>query len=38
MHPAVSNGTYDVERVRQDFPILKLPIYGEPLVYLDNAA
>jgi cysteine desulfurase / selenocysteine lyase len=38
MHPAVSNGGYDVERIREDFPILKLPVYGKPLVYLDNAA
>lgn len=28
----------DVERVRADFPILKLHIEGKPLVYLDNAA
>jgi cysteine desulfurase/selenocysteine lyase len=28
----------DVERVRQDFPILQERIHGEPLVYLDNAA
>jgi cysteine desulfurase/selenocysteine lyase len=38
MHPAVSNGTYDVGRIREDFPILKMPVYGKPLVYLDNAA
>src|SRR2546421_6754928 len=38
MHPAVSNGAYDVDRIREDFPILKLPVYGKPLVYLDNAA
>jgi cysteine desulfurase / selenocysteine lyase len=38
MHPAVSNGCYDVERIREDFPILALPVYGKPLVYLDNAA
>ena len=38
MHPAVSNGAYDVERVREDFPALALQIYGKPLVYLDNAA
>jgi cysteine desulfurase/selenocysteine lyase len=38
MHPAVGNGSYDVERIRQDFPILALPVYGKPLVYLDNAA
>ncbi|RCW28599.1 cysteine desulfurase [Ciceribacter lividus] len=29
---------YDVERVRQDFPILSREVYGKPLVYLDNAA
>jgi len=38
MHPAVSNGSYDVGRVREDFPILGLQVYGKPLVYLDNAA
>ena len=38
MHPAVSNGSYDVGRVREDFPILGLRVYGKPLVYLDNAA
>src|SRR3954453_7346498 len=30
--------TFDVERVRQDFPVLKQTIHGKPLVYLDNAA
>jgi cysteine desulfurase / selenocysteine lyase len=29
---------YDVEAVRQDFPILHRQIHGKPLVYLDNAA
>ena len=29
---------FDIERVRADFPILKLKIGGKPLVYLDNAA
>src|SRR5271156_9686 len=38
MHPALTNGSYDVARVREDFPILAMPIYGKPLVYLDNAA
>src|SRR5438270_290557 len=38
MHPAVLNGSYDVARVREDFPALSLQIYGKPLVYLDNAA
>src|SRR5215203_2587155 len=38
MHPAVKNGSYDVARVRQDFPALAMEVYGKPLVYLDNAA
>ena len=38
MHPAVSNGSYDVARLREDFPALALKVYGKPLVYLDNAA
>jgi cysteine desulfurase/selenocysteine lyase len=38
MHPAVSNGSYDVYRIREDFPILAMQVYGKPLVYLDNAA
>src|SRR6476659_2262468 len=38
MHPAVSNGSYDVGRIRADFPALALQVYGKPLVYLDNAA
>src|SRR6266568_8238459 len=28
----------DVERVRQDFPILTRTVHGRPLVYLDSAA
>lgn len=38
MHPAVGNGSYDVMRLRQDFPALAMQVYGKPLVYLDNAA
>jgi len=38
MHPAVSNGSYDVARLREDFPALAMKVYGKPLVYLDNAA
>jgi len=38
MHPAVGNGSYDVARVREDFPILGMQVHGKPLVYLDNAA
>ncbi len=28
----------DIEKIRQDFPILTREVYGKPLVYLDNAA
>src|SRR6266700_2060712 len=38
MHAAVTNGAYDVERIRADFPILAMQVYGKPLIYLDNAA
>jgi cysteine desulfurase/selenocysteine lyase len=38
MHPAVTNGAYDVASIRKDFPILAMQVYGKPLVYLDNAA
>ena len=38
MHPAVSNGSYDVAKIRADFPALAMQVYGKPLVYLDNAA
>jgi cysteine desulfurase/selenocysteine lyase len=38
MHPAVTNGSYDVDRIRGDFPILGVQVYGKPLVYFDNAA
>ena len=29
---------YDIQKIRQDFPILSRDVYGKPLVYLDNAA
>ena len=29
---------YDINRVREDFPILSRTVYGKPLVYLDNGA
>ena len=38
MHPAVKNGSYDVAKIRADFPALAMSVYGKPLVYLDNAA
>lgn len=30
--------SFDINKIREDFPILKKEIYGKPLVYLDNAA
>ena len=33
-----ARAAYDVEAIRQDFPILATKVYGKPLVYLDNAA
>jgi cysteine desulfurase/selenocysteine lyase len=30
--------TFDVKRIRADFPILHREVYGKPLVYLDSAA
>ena len=30
--------TYNIIKVREDFPILSREVYGKPLVYLDNAA
>ena len=29
---------YDIQKIRQDFPILSREVYGKPLIYLDNAA
>ena len=29
---------YNINKVREDFPILQRDVYGKPLVYLDNAA
>ena len=28
----------DINKIRQDFPILSREVYGKPLIYLDNAA
>ncbi len=33
-----TNGAYDVERIRADFPILASEVYDHKLVYLDNGA
>lgn len=29
---------FDINKIREDFPILSHKVYGKPLVYLDNAA
>lgn len=29
---------YDVNKIREDFPILSRTVYGKPLIYLDNGA
>jgi cysteine desulfurase/selenocysteine lyase len=36
MEPATT--AWDVDRIREDFPILHQQVHGRPLVYLDNAA
>ncbi|MBY0483705.1 cysteine desulfurase [Nitrosomonas sp.] len=38
LKPEISADDFDAEKIRADFPILKLKIDGKPLVYLDNAA
>ncbi len=35
---AEATPAFDLEKIRADFPILKLKIDGKPLIYLDNAA
>ena len=37
-HENLENNMYDVQKIREDFPILQREVYGKPLVYLDNAA
>ncbi len=36
--PGAPELSWDVERIRKDFPILHQVVHGKPLVYLDNAA
>ena len=38
MIASVISAGFDVEKVREDFPVLKQRIHGKPLVYLDSAA
>jgi cysteine desulfurase/selenocysteine lyase len=35
---SVISAAFDVEKLREDFPVLKQRIHGKPLVYLDSAA
>jgi cysteine desulfurase/selenocysteine lyase len=35
---SVVSAAFDVDKIREDFPVLKQRIHGKPLVYLDNAA
>ena len=32
------SSSFDVERIREDFPVLRQTVNGKPLVYLDNGA
>ncbi len=35
---SVVTAGFDVERIREDFPVLKQKVHGKPLVYFDSAA
>ncbi|BFI95411.1 MAG: cysteine desulfurase [Rhodanobacter sp.] len=35
--PADTQATFDIRRVRADFPLLARTVHGKPLVYFDNA-
>ena len=34
----IKRTTMDIQKIREDFPILSREVYGKPLVYLDNGA
>ena len=38
MHTIYKKDMFDVQKIREDFPILQREVYKRPLVYLDNAA
>ena len=38
MKAAIEMSTWDVEKIRKDFPVLSQTVNGKPLVYLDNGA
>lgn len=34
----IRSDMYDIQKIREDFPILSRTVYGKPLIYLDNGA
>lgn len=36
--PSVKNSVLDIEKIRDQFPVLHQEVNGKPLIYLDNAA
>ena len=38
MEPKIAVNSWDVEKIRKDFPVLSQTVNGKPLVYLDNGA
>ena len=38
LNPTEATTSWDVERIRADFPVLHQTVNGKPLVYLDNSA
>lgn len=36
--PDLAAPALDIDKIRQDFPLLQEKVYGKPLVYLDNSA
>ena len=38
MNQTAATTVLDIEKIRNDFPILKRKVNGQPLVYFDNAA
>ena len=38
MSNTLTKSTLDINKIRQEFPILDQQVNGKPLIYLDNAA
>ena len=34
---AIPSTVFDIQRIREDFPLLSRTVHGKPLVYFDNA-